>query len=69
MSGYAPGSRSPEIGADSILYLVETPQSELDNGEFYEDGIKRTPSYETDFDLGNYHENYKKITIKSILNV
>lgn len=60
MSGYAPGSRSPEIGADSILYLVETPQSQLDNGEFYEDGVKKLQSYETDFDLSDYYEDLEK---------
>ncbi len=39
---HAPGGRSPELGADSILYLVETPQNELENGgEFYRDGIKK----------------------------
>jgi NAD(P)-dependent dehydrogenase (short-subunit alcohol dehydrogenase family) len=38
---HAPGGRSPELGADSILYLVETLQNELENGEFYRDGIKK----------------------------
>ena len=34
---HAPGSRSPELGADSILYLVNTPNEELENGSFYSD--------------------------------
>jgi NAD(P)-dependent dehydrogenase (short-subunit alcohol dehydrogenase family) len=35
MTKHALGSRSPEIGADSILYVVHTPQNELENGTFY----------------------------------
>jgi carbonyl reductase 1 len=33
-----PNARPPELGADSILYVVNTPQNELENGGFYRDG-------------------------------
>lgn len=35
---HAPGARSPELGADSILYVVNTPNDQLENGAFYSDG-------------------------------
>ncbi|CAF1466213.1 unnamed protein product [Rotaria sordida] len=34
----APDARPAEFGADSILYVVNAPQSELKNGCFYRDG-------------------------------
>ncbi|CAF3797795.1 unnamed protein product [Rotaria sp. Silwood1] len=34
----APGARPAELGADSILYVANAPQSELENGCFYRDG-------------------------------
>ena len=33
-----PNARSPTLGADSILYVVNTPHNELENGGFYRDG-------------------------------
>jgi NAD(P)-dependent dehydrogenase (short-subunit alcohol dehydrogenase family) len=36
----APGSRPPEVGAESILYVVNTPTDKLENGAFYRDGEK-----------------------------
>jgi carbonyl reductase 1 len=33
-----PNARSPELGADSVLYVVNTPQNKLENGGFYLDG-------------------------------
>ena len=35
-------TRSPELGADSILYVIKTPRSQLVNGGFYRDG-KQVP--------------------------
>jgi carbonyl reductase 1 len=35
-----PGARSAELGADSILYVIDTPDSELENGAFYQDAKK-----------------------------
>jgi NAD(P)-dependent dehydrogenase (short-subunit alcohol dehydrogenase family) len=60
MTKHAPGSRSPEIGADSILYVVQTPQNELENGAFYQDGIKKPQSYPTDINLGNFSQHMKQ---------
>lgn len=34
----APGSRPASLGADSILYVINTPAAELVNGGFYLDG-------------------------------
>lgn len=36
LSNNSPDARSPELGADSILYVVNTPDSELENGAFYQ---------------------------------
>jgi NAD(P)-dependent dehydrogenase (short-subunit alcohol dehydrogenase family) len=60
LSHHAPGSRPPELGADSILYVVDTPQNELENGEFYRDGIKKSQSFEVDIDVGNLQEHIEK---------
>ncbi|CAF4084289.1 unnamed protein product [Rotaria sp. Silwood2] len=38
MTQNASDARSPEIGANSILHAVNTPQNELQNGGFYRDG-------------------------------
>ncbi|UJR20490.1 hypothetical protein I4U23_023618 [Adineta vaga] len=38
MTEHASNARSPELGADSILYAVNTPPHELHNGGFYRDG-------------------------------
>jgi hypothetical protein len=35
---HAPGARSPEIGADSILHVMNTPNDQLENGALYFDG-------------------------------
>lgn len=33
-----PNTRSPELGAESILYVVNTPRDQLENGVLYRDG-------------------------------
>ena len=38
MTGHAASARSATLGADSILYVVNTPRNELENGGFYHDG-------------------------------
>ncbi|CAF3808034.1 unnamed protein product, partial [Rotaria socialis] len=38
MTGHAPDVRPAELGADSILYMVNALRSELKNGGFYADG-------------------------------
>ncbi|CAF1437728.1 unnamed protein product [Adineta steineri] len=40
LNNHAAGSRSAAIGADSILYVIDTPANELENGAFYQDGKK-----------------------------
>ncbi len=37
LNQHGPGSRSPELGADSILYVVNSPHSQLKNRQFYQD--------------------------------
>ncbi|CAF1279289.1 unnamed protein product [Adineta ricciae] len=34
----APGGRHPKLGAESILYLINTDENKLENGGFYRDG-------------------------------
>ncbi|CAF2643212.1 unnamed protein product [Rotaria sp. Silwood2] len=41
ITNHAPGARPAELGADSILYAVNTSQNELENGAFYQDGVKK----------------------------
>jgi NAD(P)-dependent dehydrogenase (short-subunit alcohol dehydrogenase family) len=38
MARHIPNARPPELGADSILYVVNASQNELENGGFYRDG-------------------------------
>jgi len=38
MTEHASNARSPEMGADSILHAIHTPQNQLENGGFYRDG-------------------------------
>ena len=38
MSRHMSRARSPELGANSVLYLVNTLRDELENGGFYRDG-------------------------------
>ena len=38
LNNHGAGSRSPAEGADSILYVVNTPNDQLKNGSFYQDG-------------------------------
>lgn len=33
-------TRSPQLGADSIFFIIDTPFHHIDNGSFYRDGIK-----------------------------
>ncbi|UJR18840.1 hypothetical protein I4U23_021968 [Adineta vaga] len=40
LNNHADGARSASLGADSILYLINTPTNELENGAFYLDGKK-----------------------------
>jgi hypothetical protein len=33
-------TRSPELGAQSIFYLINASKNEIKNGAFYRDGIQ-----------------------------
>ncbi|CAF0844170.1 unnamed protein product [Rotaria sordida] len=44
----APGARPAELGADSILHVVNAPQNELKNGCFYRDGQQLPQVYMID---------------------
>jgi carbonyl reductase 1 len=46
MTEHAPDARPAELGADSILHVVNTPRYELINGGFYRDG-QQLPLIET----------------------
>jgi NAD(P)-dependent dehydrogenase (short-subunit alcohol dehydrogenase family) len=39
-----PGLRTPTQGADTLVWLSGTPLAELDNGGYYQDRKRRTPS-------------------------
>ena len=38
MTENTPKGRSPELGANSVLYVVNTDRNQLENGGFYRDG-------------------------------
>jgi NAD(P)-dependent dehydrogenase (short-subunit alcohol dehydrogenase family) len=40
MTRHALDARPAELGAESILYVVNIPQNQLENGQFYQDGKK-----------------------------
>jgi carbonyl reductase 1 len=61
ISRYAPDSRPPELGADSILYVVNTPSDELENGAFYRDGIQLPQIYTDDAGVRQAIERIKKV--------
>ncbi|CAF1477466.1 unnamed protein product [Adineta steineri] len=51
LNNHAPGSRPPAFGADSILYVVNTPKADLENGAFYQDGKKLPQCSECEMDF------------------
>jgi NAD(P)-dependent dehydrogenase (short-subunit alcohol dehydrogenase family) len=61
MSRHASDSRSPELGADSILYVVNTPSDQLENGAFYRDGIQLPQIYANDAGIREAIQRIKKI--------
>ena len=46
INGHDPNARPAELGADSILYVVNTPNDQLENGAFYQDGKQISPTHE-----------------------
>ena len=57
LNNHGPGSRPPALGADSILYVVNTPKADLENGEFYQDGKKLPQSYECTMDFSKFQQH------------
>ncbi|CAF0886719.1 unnamed protein product [Adineta steineri] len=51
LNHHGAGSHPPALGAESILYVVNTPKDNLENGEFYQDGKKLPQSYECTMDF------------------
>jgi NAD(P)-dependent dehydrogenase (short-subunit alcohol dehydrogenase family) len=53
LSNHAPEARSAELGADSILFPVNAPPNELENGQFYQDGQQKPQSCACTKDLSH----------------
>ncbi|CAF1608384.1 unnamed protein product, partial [Didymodactylos carnosus] len=60
---HAQGSRPPELGAVSILHVVNTPPDELENGAFYQDGIRLPQIYADDDKVREAIERIKKLSL------
>ena len=56
LSNHAPGARSPELGADSILHPVNAPTKQLKNGQFYYDGEQKAQSFASTMDKSRLQE-------------
>ena len=56
LSNHAPGARSPELGADSILHPVNAPAKQLKNGQFYYDGEQKAQSFASTMDKSRLQE-------------
>lgn len=61
LNGHATGARSAEIGADSILYVINTPTKELENGAFYQDKQKLPQVCVDEARVKAYIESSKKL--------
>lgn len=61
LNKHAAGSRPPELGADSILHVVNTSPKELENGAFYRDGIQLPQIATDDAQIREAMERMKKI--------
>jgi len=60
LNNHGPGSRSPELGADSIIYVVNAPANQLQNGQFYQDGQLKPQSYACTMDFSKAGDHYEK---------
>lgn len=58
LNNHGPGSRSPELGADSVLYTINAPADQLENGEFYQDGEKKPQKYAATMNVPELVEHY-----------
>jgi NAD(P)-dependent dehydrogenase (short-subunit alcohol dehydrogenase family) len=57
LNNHGPGSRPPELGADSILYVVKAPSKDLKNGQFYQDGQLKPQSYACTMDFSKFDDH------------
>ncbi|CAF1582914.1 unnamed protein product [Adineta ricciae] len=64
LNNNAAGARSASLGADSILYMINTPTNELENGGFYRDGEKLSQICDDDAAVRAYIEHSKKLVEK-----
>ena len=62
LNNNAPGARSAALGADSILYVINTPTAELENGAFYQDAEKLPQICEDPAKVQSFIDAAKKIT-------
>jgi NAD(P)-dependent dehydrogenase (short-subunit alcohol dehydrogenase family) len=60
LNNHGPGSRSPELGADSILHAAQAPAKELENGQFYQDGQLKPQSYACTMDITKIQDQIKE---------
>jgi hypothetical protein len=56
------GSRSTELGAESILYVVKAPKADLENGEFYQDEKKLPQNFECTMDFSKFQQHAENKT-------
>jgi len=56
LNNHGPGSRAPELGADSILHAATAPAKELENGAFYQDGQKKPQAFACTMDFSKFSE-------------
>ncbi|UJR17507.1 hypothetical protein I4U23_004402 [Adineta vaga] len=49
-----PGTRPAELGADSILHAATAPAKELENGAFYQDGVKKPQALQCTMDFSKF---------------
>jgi NAD(P)-dependent dehydrogenase (short-subunit alcohol dehydrogenase family) len=59
LNNHGPGSRPAELGADSILYVVQTPANKLENGQFYQDGQLKPQNYACTMDFSKFQDHSK----------
>jgi NAD(P)-dependent dehydrogenase (short-subunit alcohol dehydrogenase family) len=60
INNHGPGSRPPELGADSILHAATAPANELENGQFYQDGQLKPQSSACTMDFSKQAEHLEE---------
>ena len=57
INNHGPGARPVELGADSILHVVNAPANELENGRFYQDGQVKPQNYACTMDFSKLQDH------------